>query len=161
MFGLFETREAAHAALADLPGAAWSARLDRARSGYDDRVVTEYEVKPKDVFVLRQGGRRGPPPPPSPASRAGSSATASSSRSALIVVELLVAWKFDISAIPLLIVAVVVLGLFLIYRTRLTNPAVRNAAWVLVFSQAAVAIVPLFVAVTAVRDRDRRRRSSS
>ena len=67
---------------------------------------------------------------------------------ALIIAELIVAWQLDLSAWPLLIVAVLVLGLFLIYRTRLTNPAAQNAAWILVLSQAAVAIVPLFVAVT-------------
>jgi heme A synthase len=110
--------------------------------------MTEYQVKPKDVFVLRQGGRRGPPRPPEPGIAGWLKRNRFKLALGLIVAELLVAWKFDISAVPLLIVAVLVLGLFLIYRTRLTNPAVRNAAWVLVFSQAAVAIVPLFVAVT-------------
>jgi hypothetical protein len=110
--------------------------------------MTEYEVKPKDVFVLRQGGRRGAPRPPEPGLAGWLKRNRFKLALGLIVAELLVAWKFDISAVPLLIVAVIVLGLFLIYRTRLTNPAVRNAAWVLVFSQAAVAIVPLFVAVT-------------
>jgi hypothetical protein len=110
--------------------------------------MTEYEVKPKDVFVLRQGGRRGPPRPPEPGLAGWLKRNRFKLALGLIVAELIVAWKFDISAIPLLIVAVIVLGLFLIYRPRLTNPAVRNAAWVLVFSQAAVAIVPLFVAVT-------------
>ena len=52
-------------------------------------------------------------------------------------------------AIPLLLFAVVVVGLFMIYRARITNRAVKNAAWPLVLSQAAVAVVPLFVAVTA------------
>jgi hypothetical protein len=108
--------------------------------------MTEYQVKPEDVFVLRRGGR--PPRPPEPGVAGWLRRNRFKLALALIVAELLVAWKFDISAVPLLIVAVVVLGLFLIYRTRLTNPAVKNAAWVLVFSQAAVAIVPLFVAVT-------------
>jgi hypothetical protein len=110
--------------------------------------VTEYEVKPKDVFVIRQGGRRGPPPPPEPGVAGWLKRNRFKLALALIVAELLIAWKFDLSAIPLLIVAVLVVGLFLIYRTRITNPAAKNAAWVLVFSQAAVAIVPLFVAVT-------------
>jgi heme A synthase len=110
--------------------------------------VTEYEVKPQDVFVVRQGGRRGAPRPPEPGVAGWIRRNRFKLALALIVAELLVAWKFDISAIPLLIIAVLVVGLFLLYRTRLTNPALKNAAWVVVFSQAAVAIVPLFVAVT-------------
>jgi heme A synthase len=108
--------------------------------------MTEYQVKPEDVFVLRRGGR--PPRPPEPGVAGWIRRNRFKLVLALIVAELLVAWKFDISAIPLVILAVVVLGLFMMYRTRLTNPAVKNAAWVLVFSQAAVAVVPLFVAVT-------------
>ena len=110
--------------------------------------MTEYEVKPQDVFVIRRGGRGAPPRPPEPGVAGWLRRNRFKLVLALIVAELLVAWKFDISAIPLLIVAVLVVGLFLIYRPRITNPAVKNAAWVLVFSQAAVAIVPLFVAVT-------------
>jgi hypothetical protein len=108
--------------------------------------MTEYQAKPEDVFVLRRGGR--PPRPPEPGVAGWIRRNRFKLVLALIVAELLVAWKFDISAIPLVILAVVVLGLFMMYRARLTNPAVKNAAWVLVLSQAAVAIVPLFVAVT-------------
>ena len=109
--------------------------------------MTEYRVKPKDVFVIRGGGR-GAPRPPEPGVAGWLKRNRFKLALALIVAELLIAWRFDLSAIPLIIVAVLVIGLFWIYRARLTNPAVRNAAWVLVFSQAAVAIVPLFVAVT-------------
>jgi hypothetical protein len=109
--------------------------------------VTDYQVKPKDVFVIR-GGRRGPPPPPEPGVAGWLKRNRLKLVLALIIAELIVAWQLDLSAWPLLIIAVIVLGLFLAYRTRLTNPAARNAAWILVLSQAAVAIVPLFVAVT-------------
>ena len=109
--------------------------------------MTEYQVKPKDVFVIR--GRRGaPPPPPQPGIAGWLKRNRFKLALALIVAELIVAWQFNLSAWPLLLIAVIVLGLFLMYRTRLTNPAARNAAWILVLSQAAVAIVPLFVAVT-------------
>jgi heme A synthase len=112
--------------------------------------VTEYQAKPKDVFVLpRTGGRGGrPPAPPQPGIAGWLKRNRYKLVLALIVAELIVAWQFNLSAVPLLLVAVVVLGLFLMYRSRLTNPAARNAAWILVLSQAAVAIVPLFVAVT-------------
>jgi hypothetical protein len=109
--------------------------------------VTEYQVKPKDVFVIR-GGRRGPPRPPEPGIAGWLKRNRFKLALALIIAELVLAWQFNLSAVPLLLIAVVVLGLFLLYRTRLTNPAARNAAWILVLSQAAVAIVPLFVAVT-------------
>jgi heme A synthase len=109
--------------------------------------VTEYQVKPKDVFVIRRG-RGAPPPPPQPGIAGWLKRNRFKLALALIIGELIVAWQLDLSAWPLLLVAVIVLGLFLSYRTRLTNPAARNAAWILVLSQAAVAIVPLFVAVT-------------
>jgi heme A synthase len=109
--------------------------------------VTEYQVKPKDVFVIRRG-RGAPPPPPQPGIAGWLKRNRFKLSLALIIGELIVAWQLDLSAWPLLLVAVIVLGLFLSYRTRLTNPAARNAAWILVLSQAAVAIVPLFVAVT-------------
>jgi heme A synthase len=109
--------------------------------------VTEYQVKPKDVFVLR-GGRRAPPPPPQPGIAGWLKRNRFKLALALIIAELIIAWQFNLSAWPLLLIAVIVLGLFLGYRARLTNPAARNAAWILVLSQAAVAIVPLFVAVT-------------
>jgi heme A synthase len=109
--------------------------------------VTEYQVKPKDVFVIRRG-RGAPPPPPQPGIAGWLKRNRFKLALALIIGELIVAWQLDLSAWPLLLVAVIVLGLFLSYRTRLTNPAARNVAWILVLSQAAVAIVPLFVAVT-------------
>lgn len=111
--------------------------------------MTEYEVQPKDVIVLRAGRRGGRAPAPPETGMAGwLKRNRFKLALALIVVELLIAWKFDLSAWPLLIVAVIVIGLFIAYRKRIRNPAARHAAWVLVFSQAAVAIVPLFVAVT-------------
>ncbi len=109
--------------------------------------MTEYQVKPKDVFVIRRG-RRGPTPP-EPGVAGWLKRNRFKLSLALIVVELLAAWIFDIPAIALLLFAVVVVGLFMIYRARITNRAVKNAAWPLVLSQAAVAVVPLFVAVTA------------
>ena len=83
--------------------------------------MTEYQVKPKDVFVIR-GGRRAPPPPPQPGIAGWLKRNRFKLALALIVAELIVAWQFDLSAWPLLIIAVIVLGLFLMYRTRLTNP---------------------------------------
>ena len=109
--------------------------------------MTEYQVKPKDVFVIRRG-RGAPPPPPEPGIAGWLKRNRFKLALALIIGELIVAWQLDLSAWPLLLLAVIVLGLFLSYRTRLTNPAARNAAWILVLSQAAVAVVPLFVAVT-------------
>jgi heme A synthase len=109
--------------------------------------MTEYQVQPKDVFVIRRG-RGAPPPPPQPGIAGWLKRNRFKLSLALIVIELLAAWLFHIGALPLIILAVVVVGLFLTYRSRLTNPAVKNAAWPIVLSQAAVALVPLFVAVT-------------
>ena len=51
-------------------------------------------------------------------------------------------------AFLLLVLAIAFVALYMGYRTRLTHPAVRNAAWILAFSQGVVAIIPLFVTVT-------------
>ena len=57
---------------------------------------------------------------------------------------------FDTSTFPSQLVSLVIafVALYMGYRTRLTHPAVRNAAWILAFSQGVVAIIPLFVTVT-------------
>jgi hypothetical protein len=108
--------------------------------------MTEYELKPKDVFVLRRGG--GPPRPPEPGIAGWLKRNRFKLALGLIIVEGILAAIYDISPFLLLVFAVAFVGLYLVYRTQLTNPAIKNAAFILAFSQAIVAVIPLFITVT-------------
>jgi hypothetical protein len=110
--------------------------------------MTEYEVKPKDVFVVRAGGRGGAPLPPEPGLAGWLRRNRFRLAIALIVVEGILAAVYDVSPFLLLVLAIAFVALYMAYRTRLTHPAIRNAAWILAFSQGVVAIIPLFVTVT-------------
>jgi hypothetical protein len=110
--------------------------------------MTEYEVKPKDVFVVRTGGRGGAPLPPEPGLAGWLRRNRFRLAIGLIVVEGILAAVYDVSPFLLLVLAIAFVALYMAYRTRLTNPAIRNAAWILAFSQGVVAIIPLFVTVT-------------
>jgi hypothetical protein len=111
--------------------------------------MTEYQVKPKDVFVLRSGGRRGGPPlPPEPGVAGWLKRNRFKLSLAVIVVEGVLAAVYDVSPFLLLAFAIAFVALFMVYRKRLRSPAIRNAAWILAFSQGVVAIIPLFITVT-------------
>jgi heme A synthase len=111
--------------------------------------MTEYEVKPKDVFVIRAGGRGGrAPQPPEPGLAGWLRRNRFKLALAIIVIEGVLAAVYDISPFLLLVFAVAFVGLYIVYRTRLTNPTIRNAAFILAFSQAVVAVIPLFITVT-------------
>jgi hypothetical protein len=111
--------------------------------------MTEYEVKPKDVFVVRAGGRRGGPPrPPEPGVAGWLKRNRFRLALGVIVVEGVLAAVYDVSPFLLLVLAIAFVGLYMVYRTRLTHPAIKNGAWILAFSQGVVAIIPLFVTVT-------------
>jgi hypothetical protein len=110
--------------------------------------MTEYEVKPKDVFVVRTGGRRGPPRPPEPGLAGWLRRNRFRLALGVIVVEGVLAAVYDVSPFLLLVLAIAFVALYMVNRQRLTHPAIRNAAWILAFSQGVVAIIPLFVTVT-------------
>jgi hypothetical protein len=110
--------------------------------------MTEYEVQPKDVFVVRAGGRGGAPLPPEPGLAGWLRRNRFRLAIGLIVVEGVLAAVYDVSPFLLLVLAIAFVALYMAYRTRLTNPVIRNTAWILAFSQGVVAIIPLFVTVT-------------
>jgi heme A synthase len=111
--------------------------------------MTEYQAKPRDVFVIRSGGRGSrPPAPPEPGIAGWLKRNRFKLGLAIIVIEGVLAAIYDISPFLLLVFAIVFVALYIVYRTRLTNPAVRNAAFILAFSQAIVAVIPLFITVT-------------
>ncbi len=110
--------------------------------------MTDYQVSPKDVFVIRRGGRRGPPPPPEPGVAGWLRRNRFKLSLAVIVVEGVLAAVYDIEWYVLLAVAIAFVAVYMWNRRRLTSPTVRNAAFILAFSQGVVAIIPLFVTVT-------------
>jgi hypothetical protein len=110
--------------------------------------VTEYKVSPKDVFVIRRGGRGGAPRPPEPGAAGWLRRNRFKLALAVIVIEGVLAAVYDISVWLLIAVAIGFVALYIVNRQRLRSPVVRNAAFILAFSQAVVAIIPLFVTVT-------------
>jgi hypothetical protein len=108
--------------------------------------MTEYQVKPKDVFVLRTGGRRGGPPrPPEPGVAGWLRRNRLRLALGVILVEGVLAVVYDIPWYLLFAIAVGLVALVIANRRRLRTPVIRNAAWILALSQGIVAFVPLFV----------------
>jgi hypothetical protein len=112
--------------------------------------VTDYQVRPQDVFVIRRGGRRGPPPPPEPGLAGWLRRHRFKLSLAVIVVEGVLALAYGISPYLLVAIAVAFIALYVWNRRRLTSPLIGNAAWILAFSQGVVAIIPLFVTIFAI-----------
>jgi hypothetical protein len=112
--------------------------------------MTEYKVNPKDVFVIRRGGRSGPPPPPEPGLAGWLRRNRFRLSLAVIVIEGVLAWNYHVSGFLLAALAVVFIALYVAYRQRLTSPVVRTVAGILAFSQAILVVVPLFVTLTAI-----------
>jgi hypothetical protein len=110
--------------------------------------VTEYKVSPKDVFVIGRGGRGGAPTPPEPGVAGWLRRNRFKLALAVIVIEGVLAAVYDLSVWLLIAVAIGFVALYIVNRQRLRSPVVRNAAFILAFSQAVVAIIPLFVTVT-------------
>ncbi|MEO9175174.1 MAG: hypothetical protein ABI317_06630, partial [Gaiellales bacterium] len=59
--------------------------------------MTEYKVSPKDVFVIRRGGRSGPPPAPQPGLAGWLRRNRFRLSLAVIVIEGVLAWNFSVS----------------------------------------------------------------
>jgi hypothetical protein len=110
--------------------------------------MTDYQVSPKDVFVIRRGGRGGPPPPPEPGLAGWLRRNRFKLSLAVIVVEGILAAVYGLSVWLLIAIAVAFVAVYIFNRQRLRSPVVRNAAFILAFSQGIVAIIPLFVTVT-------------
>jgi hypothetical protein len=112
--------------------------------------MTEYKVSPKDVFVIRRGGRGAPPRAPEPGLAGWLRRNRFKCSLAVIVVEGVLALIYGISPYVLVAIAVAFIALYVWNRRRLTSPTLGNAAWILAFSQGVVAIIPLFVTVFAI-----------
>ena len=111
--------------------------------------MPEYEVSPKDVFVIRRGGGGGRAPrPPEPGVAGWLRRYRFRLALAVIVVEGVLAAVYDISVYLLIALAIGFVALYIVNRRRLRSPVVRNAAFILALSQSVVAIVPLFITVT-------------
>jgi hypothetical protein len=111
--------------------------------------MPEYEVSPKDVFVIRRGGGGGrAPKPPEPGVAGWLRRYRFRLALALIVIEGVLAAVYDISVYLLIVIAIACVALYIVNRRRLRSPVIRNAAFILTLSQTLVAIVPLFITVT-------------